>query len=62
MFISHRHESDDGFTNLEEGSGWFEDDSASLASVVHRSEGRDNLKTAAAPIFRYEVSQHGEFV
>ena len=58
MFISHCHEPDDGLPNLEEGSGWFEDDRASLASVVHRSEGRDKLKSAEAPNFRYEVIQH----
>jgi len=37
IFISHYHDPEDGFANLEEGSEWVEDDQASLSSVVHRS-------------------------
>ena len=35
--MSHYHDSQDGFANLEEGSEWVEDDRASLSSVVHKS-------------------------
>lgn len=34
LFISHYHDSEDGFSNLEEDSEWIEDDRASLNSVV----------------------------
>ncbi|MCJ1337960.1 hypothetical protein MMC09_003244 [Bachmanniomyces sp. S44760] len=37
IFMSHYHDSQDGFANLEEGSEWVEDDRASLSSVVHKS-------------------------
>lgn len=37
LFISHYHDSEDGFKNLEEGSEWIDDDRASLDSVVRRS-------------------------
>lgn len=51
LFISHCHELDDGFPNLEEGSGWIEDDRASSTSVVHRSVVQ---RSGQAPVFRYE--------
>ncbi|MCJ1474770.1 hypothetical protein MMC13_003430 [Lambiella insularis] len=41
IFLSHCHDSDDGFANLEAGSEWVEDDAASLSSVVHRSIARE---------------------
>ncbi|KAL8788233.1 MAG: hypothetical protein Q9195_007402 [Heterodermia aff. obscurata] len=34
LFISHYHDSEDGFSNLEEDSEWIEDDRASLNSVI----------------------------
>ncbi|MCJ1457669.1 hypothetical protein MMC28_008038 [Mycoblastus sanguinarius] len=37
IFISHYHDPEDGFANLEQGSEWVEDDRASLSSVVRRS-------------------------
>jgi len=37
LFISHYHDPEDGFPNLEEASEWIEDDRASQSSVVHRS-------------------------
>ena len=40
LFISHYHDSEDGFSNLEEESEWIEDDRASLDSVVRPSATR----------------------
>ena len=40
LFISHYHNNEDGFSNLEEGSEWIEDDRASLDSVVRPSATR----------------------
>lgn len=37
LFLSHYHDPDDGYANLEEGSDWIEDDRASTNSVVHRT-------------------------
>ena len=37
MFISHYHNPEDGFPNLEEGTAWILDDQASESSVVRRS-------------------------
>ncbi|KAL9116944.1 MAG: hypothetical protein Q9187_006523 [Circinaria calcarea] len=37
IFISHFHNPEDGFANLEESSQWVEDDRASLSSVVHKT-------------------------
>ncbi|MCJ1341944.1 hypothetical protein MMC31_000122 [Peltigera leucophlebia] len=50
IFISHYHGIDDGFANLEEGTGWFEDDRASTASVVHRFVISESVKSSEAPI------------
>lgn len=55
MFISHHHGLDDGFANLEEGTGWFEDDRASTASVVHRFVINESAKTSEAPFFSSKV-------
>ncbi len=54
MFISHYHDLEDGFSNLEEGSEWIEDDRASLSSIVHRSAIQSSMGRAA--IFAPEVS------
>ncbi|MCJ1430242.1 hypothetical protein MMC29_008159 [Sticta canariensis] len=51
LFISHCHELNDGFANLEEGSGWIEDDRASLTSVVHCPAVQ---RSGEAPVFCYE--------
>ncbi len=56
MFISHYHGLDDGFANLEEGSGWFEDDRASTASVVHRFVAQDSVNLGEVPNICYDVS------
>ncbi|KAI9878614.1 MAG: hypothetical protein M1830_000381 [Pleopsidium flavum] len=37
IFISHYHDPEDGFPNLEEGSEWLVDDGASTSSVVRKS-------------------------
>ena len=37
MFLSHFHDPEDGFANLEEGSEWVEDDKGSSSSVVHKT-------------------------
>jgi len=39
LFISHYHDPDDGFANLEEESAGIEDDRASERSVVHLKNG-----------------------
>lgn len=38
MFISHYHDPEDGFPNLEDSSDWFGDDRTSTSSVVHKSK------------------------
>lgn len=47
LFISHYHDPDDGFANLEEESARIEDDRASESSVVHMKNGSrsQSLKT-----------------
>ncbi|MCJ1381249.1 hypothetical protein MMC17_004358 [Xylographa soralifera] len=52
IFLSHYHDPEDGFANIEEGSEWIEDDRASLSSVVHRSIARDYNRD---PLFGIEV-------
>ncbi|MCJ1363571.1 hypothetical protein MMC16_002678 [Acarospora aff. strigata] len=37
IFLSHYHDPEDGFPNLEESSEWLDDDRASTSSVVHKS-------------------------
>ncbi len=54
MFISHYHGPEDGFSNLEEGSEWIEDDRASLSSVVHRSAVQSS--NGRASLFAPDVS------
>ena len=54
MFISHYHGLEDGFSNLEEGSEWIEDDRASLSSVVHRSAVQSSIERAS--VFSLDVS------
>ena len=55
MFISHYHDLEDGFSNLEEGSEWIEDDRVSLSSVVHRSAVQSSIGRAS--IFSPDVSK-----
>jgi len=52
IFISHYHDPEDGFANLEEASEWIEDDRASQSSVVHRSIARPPYRE---PFFNAEV-------
>jgi hypothetical protein len=54
IFISHYHDPEDGFANLEEASEWIEDDSASQSSVVHRSIARPPYRE---PLFDSEVRE-----
>ncbi|MCJ1402297.1 hypothetical protein MMC11_005517 [Xylographa trunciseda] len=54
IFLSHYHDPEDGFANIEEGSEWVEDDRASLSSVVHRSVTRGPEKE---PLFGLEEIQ-----
>ena len=56
MFLSHYHDPEDGFANIEEGSEWIEDDRASLSSVVHRSVARDYNRDT---LFGIEVGSKG---
>ncbi|KAL8674989.1 MAG: hypothetical protein Q9168_000583 [Polycauliona sp. 1 TL-2023] len=37
IFLSHTHDIEDGFANLERASEWIEDDRSSLSSVVRKS-------------------------
>lgn len=37
IFISHYHDPADGFTNLEDDTGWISDDQVSTSSVVRKS-------------------------
>ncbi|KAL8998285.1 MAG: hypothetical protein Q9169_002599 [Polycauliona sp. 2 TL-2023] len=37
IFLSHTHDIEDGFANLEKGSEWFDDDRSSSSSVVRKS-------------------------
>ena len=46
LFISHYHDSEDGFSNVEEDSEWIEDDRASLDSVVRPSATRSKHWTS----------------
>ena len=56
IFISHYHDPEDGFANLEEGSEWVEDDRASLSSVVHRSVAQNaTMSPEGATILTQEV-------
>ena len=52
LFISHYHDPEDGFNNLEEGSEWIDDDRASLDSVVRRSIAQNEHRVA---LFAQEV-------
>ncbi|KAK0507808.1 hypothetical protein JMJ35_009697 [Cladonia borealis] len=57
IFISHYHDPEDGFANLEEGSEWIEDDRASLSSVVHRSVTQNALSPSQPTILTQEEIQ-----
>ncbi|MCJ1303069.1 hypothetical protein MMC08_005876 [Hypocenomyce scalaris] len=57
VFISHYHDLEDGFPNLEEGPEWVEDDQASLSSVVHKSVAPDALNRGTDPLLRSEDIQ-----
>jgi hypothetical protein len=56
MFISHFHDPDDGFPNLED----LENDGDSISSIVRRRAINDRIETASDPIFSAFVS-HGDF-
>ncbi|KAA6408637.1 MAG: hypothetical protein FRX48_07719 [Lasallia pustulata] len=52
VFISHYHDPEDGFPNLEAGSEWaFEEDQMSLTPGVRRSEAPDVSNQGRDPIF-----------
>ena len=51
LFISHFHGIDEGFPNVEESSGWVEDDKASISSVVHKTAPK---AASVSPIFSNE--------
>ena len=51
MFISHFHDPEDGFPNLEE----LDDDGDSISSVVRKKAINDQIKVASAPIFSAAV-------
>ena len=55
IFISHYHDPEDGFANLEEGSEWVEDDRASLSSVVHRSVAQNAMSPEGPTVLTQEV-------
>ncbi|MCJ1411266.1 hypothetical protein MMC19_005354 [Ptychographa xylographoides] len=54
IFLSHYHDPEDGFANLEEGTEWIEDDRASQSSVVHRSIVKESIQK---PLFSAESIQ-----
>ncbi|KAL2048159.1 hypothetical protein N7G274_000070 [Stereocaulon virgatum] len=54
VFISHYHDQEDGFANLEELSEETEDDRASLSSVLHRSEMPNSLFANQRAFFSQE--------
>ncbi|MCJ1433239.1 hypothetical protein MMC27_002598 [Xylographa pallens] len=58
MFLSHYHDPEDGFANIEEGSEWIEDDRASLSSIVHRSVARDYNRDPLFGIEDIELLSH----
>jgi hypothetical protein len=51
MFISHFHDPEDGFPNLED----LGDDGDSISSVVRKKAINDKMKAASAPIFSASV-------
>ncbi len=55
IFISHSHNRDDGFPNLEEASDWIETDQASLSSVVHRSATQTTKSDAPSLLYADEI-------
>ena len=57
IFISHYHDPEDGFANLEEDSEWVEDDRASLSSVVHRSVAQNAMSPERSTILTQEVKK-----
>jgi len=59
IFISHHHDVEDGFTNLEESSEWIEDDRASSSSVVHRSVALEAALRGGPPVFSEDVRDPG---
>ncbi|KAL9101813.1 MAG: hypothetical protein Q9163_002960 [Psora crenata] len=57
IFISHYHDPGDGFSNLEGGSEWIEDDRASMASVAHGGVVEESLKRSGSVMFSEEAVQ-----
>lgn len=53
MFISHFHDPEDGFPNLED----LGNDGDSISSVVRKKALNDQMKAASAPIFSASVRQ-----
>jgi hypothetical protein len=51
MFISHFHNPEDGFPNLED----LENDGDSISSVIRKKAINDQIKAAPAPIFSADV-------
>lgn len=56
IFISHYHNIEDGFANLEESSEWIEDGQASLLSAGHRSVVPEAAFQSESPFFPQDVS------
>jgi hypothetical protein len=52
MFISHFHDPEDGFPNLED----LENDGDSISSVVRKKAINDQIEAASAPMFSASVS------
>lgn len=46
LFISHVHDPQDGYPNLEEDDGWLSDDNASISSVVRKSDAKSQKRLA----------------
>ncbi|MCJ1284083.1 hypothetical protein MMC26_003414 [Xylographa opegraphella] len=55
VFLSHYHDPEDGFANIEEGSEWIEDDRASLSSVVHKSVARNHINNPLIDLENIEL-------
>ena len=52
IFISHYHDIEDGFTNLEESSEWTEDDRVSASSFTYKTARKSSV---FEPMFSYHV-------
>ena len=55
IFISYYHDKRNGYTNLEDDSGWLSDDQGSMSSVIRRSAFRLRNTSIRANLVSEEV-------